>query len=260
MKWLFLLLLIANVAFFSWSFYSEQQFVATAKVQPVEPPAANQLQLLSELTRDEMPPLRDQAGKVEEKQPVIEEVEVAEPADVVEVPVPEEAPIVETPPEPPKICFRVTNIGDKKVLQSLLKIVGQGKGEVVSQGESEIPKKKYWVMLPPYKSRTAANNALAQIKKTRVKDYFRIRSGDYVNAISLGVFSTMQAAKRRVSSVKKPLARIGRSRIEVVDYSVTRPWILFSAEADRDEAAWRKSMKKAGTFKLSGDTCPADNR
>ena len=263
MKWLFLLLLMANLVFFSWNYFSESEIVAADKTGISSPASPDQLKLLSELTRDEMPPLRDYADKEEEKQPVASDNEendeqvIAQAEAPVEVPEPD--PVIETPAQPQKQCFRMTDIVNKKALQTVLQVLEKEKGEVLSKGETQIQIKKYWVMLPPYKSRSEAISAIKQLKNTKVKDYYRIRSGDYVNAISLGVFSTNDAAKRRVSKVRAQTAKIGRPKIEEIEFSAKRFWVVYSGPPEPEESEWRKKMEKAGSFELNRESCPAEN-
>lgn len=260
MKWLFLLLLIVNVAFFSWSYFSEGEVVTANRPQATSLLSPNQLQLLSELTQDEMPPLRELAAEAEQEQPVAidmeREVEVEAEQEIVQAP----PAVVETVPPPQRHCFRVSDIAKKKTVEKLLQVVEQGGGELLSQGQGKIQIKKYWVMLPPYQSRSAAIAAITQLKKTRVKDYYRIRSGDYVNAISLGVFSTIDAAKRRVREVKALTAKIGRPspRVEEIELPAKRFWVVYAGPSELQEGEWRKRLEKIGRFQLDGEACPTE--
>lgn len=54
----------------------------------------------------------------------------------------------------------------------------------------------YWVYIPPLKSKVAVNQKVAQLKARGVEEYFVVQdAGPWLNAISLGVFRTQEAAQ-----------------------------------------------------------------
>ena len=54
----------------------------------------------------------------------------------------------------------------------------------------------YWVYIPPLKNKVAANQKIAQLKARGVGEYFIVQdAGPWLNAISLGVFRTQEAAQ-----------------------------------------------------------------
>ncbi len=54
----------------------------------------------------------------------------------------------------------------------------------------------YWVYIPPLKDKAATNQKVAQLKARGVKEYFVVQdAGPWLNAISLGVFKTQEAAQ-----------------------------------------------------------------
>ena len=54
----------------------------------------------------------------------------------------------------------------------------------------------YWVYIPPLKDKAAINQKLAQLKARGVTEYFVVQeAGEWLNAISLGVFKTRDAAQ-----------------------------------------------------------------
>jgi len=57
----------------------------------------------------------------------------------------------------------------------------------------------YWVMLPGNENKKAT---LQKLEKAAIKDFFVILKGEYKGAISLGLFSRPELAKRRLSVVK----------------------------------------------------------
>jgi hypothetical protein len=55
----------------------------------------------------------------------------------------------------------------------------------------------YWVYIPPLKKRALVEKKIAQLKERGVQDYFVVQEkGPWLNAISLGVFKTEEAAQK----------------------------------------------------------------
>lgn len=54
----------------------------------------------------------------------------------------------------------------------------------------------YWVFIPPLKDKAAVNQKIAQLKARGVEEYFVVQDkGQWLNAISLGIFKTQEAAQ-----------------------------------------------------------------
>lgn len=60
----------------------------------------------------------------------------------------------------------------------------------------------FWVFLPAESTRRAAQQHVADLKAKNVKDYFLVATGEYSNAVSLGVFSQPELAQRRNDELK----------------------------------------------------------
>jgi hypothetical protein len=55
----------------------------------------------------------------------------------------------------------------------------------------------YWVYIPPLADKTALNQKIVQLKARGIKEYFIVQeAGQWLNAISLGVFKTQEAAQK----------------------------------------------------------------
>jgi hypothetical protein len=54
----------------------------------------------------------------------------------------------------------------------------------------------YWVYIPPLRNKAAVNRKIAELKALGIREYFVMQtSGHWLNAISLGVFKTREAAQ-----------------------------------------------------------------
>jgi hypothetical protein len=61
----------------------------------------------------------------------------------------------------------------------------------------------YWIYIPPVKKRAAVEKKIEQLKERGVKDYFVVQEkGKWLNAISLGVFKTEEAAQKYLATLK----------------------------------------------------------
>lgn len=60
----------------------------------------------------------------------------------------------------------------------------------------------YWVYIPPLKDKAAVNQKIAQLKARGVVEYFIVPdAGPWLNAISLGIFKTQEAAQHFLDSL-----------------------------------------------------------
>jgi len=61
----------------------------------------------------------------------------------------------------------------------------------------------YWVYIPPLKGKDAVSQKVAQLKARGVEEYFVVQeAGQWLNAISLGVFKTREAAQSYMESLQ----------------------------------------------------------
>ncbi|MGE0082593.1 MAG: SPOR domain-containing protein [Thiohalomonadaceae bacterium] len=213
MRALFALLVLANLAFFlayprdtSLPDETDAQTVSTEK---------QQLVLIAEI------PLADRPGKrtVLAADGVPEEVQAT----------PEDANRVELPAVA-QSCYRIEGIPDEKALaavKSRLQAAGAHLGE---SGEMTTEKRRYWVVLPRFRSRAQAEPVMDRLRKAGVRDFYFVSSGENRNTISLGLFSSPEAARKRVQELA-PLKLKVHTR-EVVSSSST----LFL------EVGWEQSL------------------
>ncbi|MDD5383945.1 MAG: SPOR domain-containing protein [Gallionella sp.] len=61
----------------------------------------------------------------------------------------------------------------------------------------------YWVYIPPMKDKAAVNQKIAQLKARGIDEYFVVPdAGPWLNAISLGVFKTREAAQHFLDELR----------------------------------------------------------
>ncbi|MFA5370348.1 MAG: SPOR domain-containing protein [Sideroxydans sp.] len=85
----------------------------------------------------------------------------------------------------------------------------------------------YWVYMPPQKNINQVNRKIDQLKKLGVNDYFVVQEkGEWLHAISLGVFRTEQAAGNFLEVLKTKgvrTAKVGerQSRLKFTIFELT---------------------------------------
>ena len=61
----------------------------------------------------------------------------------------------------------------------------------------------YWVYIPPQKDKNAVTQKIAQLKTRGIEEYFVVQDkGPWLNAISLGIFKTPEAAQHFLSELR----------------------------------------------------------
>ena len=69
----------------------------------------------------------------------------------------------------------------------------------------------YWVYIPPLKNKAAVNRKIAELKALGVREYFVVQiSGHWLNAISLGIFKTPDAAQNFLQALHTKGVRTAR--------------------------------------------------
>lgn len=245
MKWLFYLLVLANLAFFAWD-----RTVAPGKPAPnamtAQPRAGGaRLVLLRELPPSKRPPARKEAMASaarekpgQEGTPSVASVSgpVHSNADHGEsesataaAPAKKATPAAadrETLKAPAPVCYRVGGIADAKIADALsarLKVAG---ATILKRGTETGTQSNYWVFLPAFPSQQAAWTAIRRLQQHGFRDYYLVRSGENENAVSLGVFSDRARASERYREIRgfglKP--RLDELVTSSQDYFLTFRW------------------------------------
>jgi hypothetical protein len=179
MRTAFLLLVLANLAFFAWSRY-------------VAPPDAS---------ADPLPLSR----QIEP-----EKLKIIAPADL-PPPAPQKAAAAQ-PATPPKCMeWGSFTLADAPRAEKALEPLTLGP-RLAQRRTEELA--AWWVFIPPQASRQAAQKKAAELKALGVDDYFIVlEDGEHRWALSLGVFRSEDAAQARLGTLRTQgvrSARIGR--------------------------------------------------
>ena len=240
MRALFILLLLANVAFAGWLFYQQKQAVQ----QPTPSKAvssvadANRVVLLREL--------KSQATADQAKQPDTGVVAESEQAAAAQQPAPEakqpEANQVEPvavaqadvkpesdsaiPPQaasqPAPGCY---TLGPFRELDRLREIIRELKSDVLEasfRSNEERERSLFWVYLKPEADHRAAKRTTRRLRQKNIRDSYIIAEGKNRFGISLGHFRD----KSRAYRLRDKVAKLGfRPVVEPVFRSYTLYWL-----------------------------------
>lgn len=241
MRGLFLLLLLTNIAFVVWQLVvSENEQARIDRIAAV-PSVKEGLTLLSELPPGQLPALREEVNE-KGSPPKADNIQLQQELSA-ETPNSQENPdrSHQSTDSEDGICLNMANIESESVVQGLLALLRESRATLVTKGAMQATKTNYWVMLAPYSSRSKADEAAAILGARKVKDFFIVRSGEYANAVSLGVFSEHSRAKRRYNEIIALKARLRKPKIEPIELPAKRYFVNFRIDK---AAAWTSLSRR----------------
>lgn len=201
MRWIFFLLLVANLVYFGWELDREttiQRKQASALL--AIPATAQQLQLINEMPSPPAPRTVEPAPEVV-IDTIVASAEMADPAMVTELP--EIQADVTAANIPVYSCYRYGPILDEEPATNLQNWFVQRNFVATIQAREEPGKQMYWVYLAPQQSRENAMALLKEMQSKGLDDFRLINRGDLQNAISLGLFSSREAVNNRLEELKE---------------------------------------------------------
>ena len=226
MKWLFILLLLANVVYLGWEIDRDASLKRINVSSAIKVPAGTQkLVLLNEL--EKLPETRSHIKLDHElsmenfnSEPVMP-IEMNPNTEQMMSSLLTETLISDDGLEQEENLLADFSTGESSVLE-LERIVCYIYGPIPNQEESELlskwlderrisykerqtdeqGKQLFWVYLAPRDSFAQAKAAMNDLKQKGVKDMRLIREGDLLNSISLGLFSSQAAVNRRLNEIK----------------------------------------------------------
>lgn len=199
MRALVFFLILANLLFWAWV----QGYLGMSS----NPDAQRaQQQILADRIRivsHDEPPSADkasrEAGKANEKpvdKPAEKSSEPSEPAPAVE-------PARKAEDPPAESCLRLADLPSDDAGRVEKVLADQFSDLKMVRTVSKEATTSFWVFIPPLASKKEAEAKTAELKKLQVDDFFIIQeSGANNHAISLGLFSTREAAENYLETLK----------------------------------------------------------
>ncbi|WP_374347438.1 SPOR domain-containing protein [Chitinimonas sp.] len=208
MKWLFALLVFANLGFWAYARLDAPPApndwkgreinagkLALVPIAAVRPAAA------AELAKPEAID-----GKAVDGKPADKPAEkTAEAAPAKPEPAPPAKPVEQAAKKDEKlVCFAWRGIlaDDMPNVRKKLASLKLGGDTHLQEPEGEA-KVRYWVYIPPRASNAEAQHKADELKSLGVSDYFLVNDGSkWQNAISLGLFANRDSAERRLKAIR----------------------------------------------------------
>ncbi|MCU7915950.1 MAG: hypothetical protein KZQ65_08630 [Candidatus Thiodiazotropha sp. (ex Gloverina cf. vestifex)] len=257
MKWLFSILIIANLGLFIW-LYPQQDKISTST--SVQHENLGELRLVGEQppeveegADDALAILLSQTEHGVEAPEIIPEIEpppviASTPVDAVP-----EYQQVETP-----VILQCRSIGifEKRAEADLVSVQLRALGlkpDISSETANE--QAGYWVLIPPQPSRKEAIVTAKELEAAGVADIWRFTSGDLAHAISLGLFTDNGRAQAR----RDKIAALGFSPEVRPRYrQQTRYWLIYaySGESPVTDEKWQELLKTSPAMESKSISCP----
>ena len=220
MKWFFILLLVANVSYLGWEIDRSTKLDVANQREAIRIPAGTQrLALVSEL---EQQPNRRQSQSDEESNydlatvlPIemnpntenmieallndsaVMQMDNGFMADEID----DLAPGL-TAADSRAVCYTYGPIPDSSESALMADWLNERGIDFTQRQTAEEGEQKFWVYLAPQASRAEAEATLADLKQQGIDDLHLIRSGDLLNAVSLGLFSSQASVNRRLNEIE----------------------------------------------------------
>lgn len=250
MRWFFILLTLTNLALAGWLYWQAE--APRPVPEPVKHDSAQRkLQLLGELPQQSLRPNPHVASASEEPLATnnTELTADAPPSKLaaVEEDVPNEVPEA--------ICMRIAPLAKVADVESIARKLEKLNLPVVDRGEGVTERQTYWVVIPPYNTNKLARDASAQLAKAKVRDFLVVRSGEFENGISLGLFSQKEGAENRLREILALNLNIRSPEIRLRASTVSSHWLILRAS---DHEALKTLQQQIGAEGLQGTPveCP----
>lgn len=217
MRGLVLLLILANAGLLGWFYWEQQQ---DGMGQSVDAQGnVSSWRMLSELNEGAAAD-GDQSGSVT---------------------APEEGGEEQGSPAVASNCFLISGIKEQERAAALAVALNDMGASVTARQMGPTEVTNYLVSIPPRVSSAEASELVKELGAAGLKDFYRVQSGETVNAIALGVFTTQAAAERRQSQV----ATLGLPDVVVeiseIERTAERASIAFR-KTDTNLAAMRSAL------------------
>lgn len=177
------LLILANLAFAAWThgYIPAGSSPDALRVQRQFNP--EQLRIVA---RDEPPPLVEKNGKAERVEKPVAKLGKEDDA---------------RDGKPAEFCLKADDVPAEAAV-GIVETLNEKWPAVRVQRTAQPGSASFWVFIPPQPSRKDAENKAAELKKLGVPEFYIVQDGAQARAISLGVFSSKEAAKTRLEQLR----------------------------------------------------------
>lgn len=159
---------------------------------------------------------------------------------------------VNAPPVATRSCYRLEGFPDPQALKaakSRLRTLGV---RLKNSGEASFERRRYWVVLPRFRSREHAAPVMARLRAAGISDFYFVPGGEDKNTLSLGLFSTAEAAQRR-------MAQLAPLKLKVHTREVVSPAKRYFLDVtwEKSPAALVQGLRLPEAHEVRVQGCPA---
>lgn len=237
MKGIFYILLLLNLSFFGWQYSNQDSGSISQSLSSAMGTDKGDLKLVSELSDEEKIKLLKNPEKL-----------VQEALD----PNHDDDSSQTNSSESVMVCYQAgpfVSSKDRSSFASKMSAFGMTEESTWSGSEEAV---RYWVYLPPMRSKAEARNVVSNLNRKGVKDVAVVSSGKFKNAISLGLFGSKENARERVALLQK---HAYSPKISESSVSKTLYWISFKGEAELSSSRQARLLRDYGSVTLTKTTC-----
>jgi hypothetical protein len=123
----------------------------------------------------------------------------------------------------PDVCIEWGPLSDADRTRALSDLESLELGRLLTQRRVEVDN-SYWVSLPPFPNRAAADRRAAELRTQGVSDLSVVDSGRGQFTVSLGVFRTEQSARTRAEALAQQ--GVGNTRVEPRNQSAAQTMLV----------------------------------
>lgn len=198
MKWICLLLLVANIAYFGWTLdqRTRENVQAQAGGLQINSEDAPRLKLISELEQAPVKRMQVNDGQPGETAPDSAPDLVATLPDI-------STTLPESLIVPMRLqtdaCFSFGPFADAGRAGELRSWLSEQGARVKLRREADSSERLFWVYLAPD---DGAEAVMRELRESGIRDISMIDTGDLQNAISLGLFSSQASVNRRLNELR----------------------------------------------------------
>ncbi|CUB03848.1 SPOR domain-containing protein [Marinomonas fungiae] len=242
MKWVFLLLVLANAGVVAWHGFAAAD-VRTEQAPIYAPPVSERIYLISE-ARPEEP---EQEVSLTESTLASEPEQASAEAILTQLDQAVAAAVERNEGEPRQeenlLCpmLVLERDADRRLVSETLR----RNNLAFTQNETSGKRDKYWLYIAAPESTSKAQDVVAELKLKRIDSYV-ISRGDMKNRISLGLFSSKERAQQAQATIAQ------RSGMRVNIYEHQRTVALYELLLDQPitENNWQQFMQQLDLSKL----------
>jgi len=227
MRWLFLFVLLINIAYVAWELNQPPKQERARKSSNSGVP---ELVLVNEVLSQD---IKTAATKVYNA-PKVDVVSAGQAAP--EKTVTEEArskvselPVLKVAKVKPDSCYTLGPYRDLEKLRGTIRAIKKYVAEVEFRSREETEQSIFWVYLPPQKSTRSVQELSKLLISKKIRDYYVITSGPKTNGMSMGHFKEKD---RAVSHAKQLKQKGFKAEIEAIFKTYVIYWLDYRVKND----------------------------